>query len=218
MRAVNLLPRELLPQQRALPRYAPIAGAAAVPVIALVLVFVGYSRAHSTVTSDEAQLASAQAAAAAAGSSQTVPATATADATLTAERTQRLNALQTVLADQIPWDVSLNQFARALPANVWLSSLTATSPTPESTPATTAATTTTTPAPAPAAPAATSFTITGYARTEDDVALLLQHLQLLPSLTNVTLGSVTQSTVGNESVVQFTVMAAVQSASAGGQP
>jgi Tfp pilus assembly protein PilN len=203
MRAVNLLPRELIQERGTLPKPVPLAGAVAVPAIALVLVVVGYSHAHSTVASERAQLAAAQAAAAAAAAADHAAAvSATAESGLAAQRTQRLAALKAVLAKQVPWDVSLGQLARALPRNVWLSSLTAISPTPESSVAPTAAT--------GAASSTTSFTMNGYGRTEQDVALTLQHLQLLPSLTDVTLGQTAQSTIGTATVVQFTITATLQ--------
>ena len=77
----------------------------------------------------------------------------------------------------------------------------------------------TTPAPAPttgptSGPA--GFTINGYTYTMDDVALLLQRLQLLPTLSNVTLGSTSGSTIGLKSVVQFSITATMVAPAATG--
>ncbi len=204
MRAVNLLPRELAPERRALPKVVPLAGAIGVPALALMLVVIGYSRAHATVSANEAQLAAARAAAAAAERAA-APAVAAPSpaADLASVRTARLAALRDVLGKEMPWDVALGQLARVLPAGVFLSDLTASSPTPAGTPT----------AAAPAAGStATTFTINGYARSELDVALLLQHLQLLPSLSGVTLTSAAQTTVGKTPLVQFSVTASVQAA------
>jgi len=206
MRAVNLLPRELAADRRGLPPLVPRVGAAAVPVIAIVLVSVGYSHAHSTVTSEKAQLAAIQAAATAA-TTETPAAVERADAGLIAVRGQRLAALQSVLGKQVAWDITLAQISRLLPAGVWLNSLNAQSPTPEDS---SAAGTTPTPPPAGGTTTPTGFTINGFARTNGDVALLLQRLQLLPTLTGVTLGSVTGSTVGTTPAVSFTITAGVQ--------
>jgi len=222
MRAVNLLPREVVTERRQLPKAVPLAGAAAVPVIALVLVVVGYSRAHSTVSSEQAQLASAQAAAAVAARAQARAAASssvtTEAAQLAAVRSARLTALKDVLANEVSWDVTLDRLGRVVPAGVWLTDITLASPTPEATststtpPPSTAATTTTTPsAPTTApAPAAATTTMNGYARTETDVALLLQRLQLLPTWTDVTLGSVGQTKLADTTVVQFSVSASVE--------
>jgi Tfp pilus assembly protein PilN len=69
-----------------------------------------------------------------------------------------------------------------------------------------------------AAPSATSFTVTGYAYTSDDVALLLQRLQLLPMLSNVTLSSTQTIALGLKSAVQFSLSAALGPTPAGVTP
>jgi hypothetical protein len=54
----------------------------------------------------------------------------------------------------------------------------------------------------------------GFAFTEDDVALLLRRLQLLPSLSNVSLVSTSaQAASGTKTLLQFQVTAVVQPAS-----
>jgi Tfp pilus assembly protein PilN len=217
MRAVNLLPKELVAERRALPGFVGVAGAAAVPLIAVVLVVIGYSRAHSTVKAEQAQLAAAQAAATAAASRAAASAASAsvppAEAALAAVRTQRLSALRAVLGKEMPWDVTLGQLARVLPTGVWLSDLTASSPVSEG-----SATTTTSSSSTPPSGGGTTFTIDGYGHSEADVAQLLQRLQLLPVLTNVSLATASQTTIGKTSVVQFQITATVQSPSTGTQP
>ncbi|HZT53880.1 MAG TPA: PilN domain-containing protein [Gaiellaceae bacterium] len=199
MRAVNLLPREIVgtgKQPATLRTAAPIVGAVLVPVIAIGLVVKGYSSAHSLVTSRSAALAAVQAELAAVP--KTASATATPDyGTLVAERTQRRTALDAALASEVPWDRALADLARVLPSNVWLTDLKAAGPT---TPA---------PAPVPGAAGGTAFTLTGYTYTNDDVAVLLTRLQLLPTLTSVSLTSTSKTSVGSKDVVQFTITADV---------
>jgi len=221
MRAVNLLPREAVRERRGIPSVVPLAAAIAVPVIAVSLVLVGYSSAHSAVTVERGQLDALRAQGAVVGP-VVAPAVVSSSAELATQRTQRLAALQDALGKRVAWDVTLNDIARVLPATVWLSGMTLASPTPAdvappappaASTTTTTTTTTTTPAPAPAAPPTpTGFTMSGFAYTEDDVALLLQRLQLLPSLKEVTLDSSAEATVGTKSVVQFQIAATVQAA------
>jgi hypothetical protein len=54
------------------------------------------------------------------------------------------------------------------------------------------------------------MTIAGYGMSEKSIALLLVRLRLLPTLSNVTLGTTTSSTVGAKEVVQFSVSAGIQ--------
>ena len=231
MRAINLLPKQAVSQPRAgLGAKLPFVGSAAVPVIAVILVIVGYSSGQSAVTAKRAQLAAlnAQVAAAAKPVALAVSTPTLNTAGLVAERTQRLSALQSVLGNEVAWDTTLLNVARVLPANVWLTSLTAISPTPADAvapapvPASTDSTTTTpadTPAPAAAPTAsATGFTIAGSTYTEADVAALLQRLQLLPTLTNVTLVSTTEMLVGKKSLVEFNVTASLKPTPALSQP
>lgn len=204
MRAVNLLPKEALGRERqGLPRALPLLGAAAVPVVALALVIVGYSGAHSAVTAKQGELTSLRAEVATLAPAVSPPVPDTAG--LATERTQRLIALEDALGKKMPWDTTLGQVARVLPGNVWLTTLTMTSPTPADSSA------------VAATPSPTSFTLEGFAYTEDDVALLLARLQLLPSLSGVTLGSTGRTIVGAKALVQFQVTASIQPSLAGPQ-
>jgi Tfp pilus assembly protein PilN len=214
MRAVNLLPREAIREPRKIPSTLPLVGALAVPLVAGALVVIGYSGAHSELAVKRAQLAALRAHAAPAATAIS-PAAVSAAAGLVDERTQRLAALRFALSKQIPWDVTLREVARVLPAGVWLSSLGATSPSPADVVTAPAPATTTTPAPAPSS-SSPGFTMGGFAFTEDDVALLLQRLQLLPSLSNVSLVSTSsQTTTGSKALVQFQVTAVIQPVSSG---
>jgi Tfp pilus assembly protein PilN len=222
MRAINLIPKQAVAQQGAgLGGKLPLIGAAAVPVIALIFVFVGYSSGHSSVSSKQAQLAAINAqiaAATAPAASVAAAAPAVNTAGLVSERSARLAALQLVLADEVPWDTTLLDVARVLPAGVWLTSLSVTSPTPADAlapipvVATTTTTTAGTPAPAVVAPAAvtTGVTIAGDAYTTADVAAALQRLQLLPTLANITLVSTSTEPVGDTTLTEFNITASLQ--------
>ena len=209
MHAVNLLPRQLVVAPRRKLQPLALAGAAAVPVIAIVLVVIGYSSASSTVAAEKTKFAALEAQIAALGGAASVtPKSATDTATvaqwnvLIGERTARLAELDTVLSLSLPWDSMLRNVARILPNDVWLTALTVQSPVSFGT-----ATSTTS---SPSSATASNFTITGFGESEKSIALLLVRLRLLPTLSNVTLGTTTSSTVGAKAVVQFSATAAIQ--------
>jgi Tfp pilus assembly protein PilN len=222
MKAVNLLPKGDKGGGLSLPSPWVLVAALA-PIVAIVGVVLLYSHEQSQVDAKKAELTAVQArldnlnAAASRASTQTG---------FVSERTAWELALQDALSKQMPWDVTLNDLARVLPDNVWLTSLNAQSPTPanvvapvapppsttttsgSSTTTTTTATTTTatTPVVNP-----TALSISGYAGSQEDIATLLTRLRLLPMLGNVTLGSTsTVAAPGSKPYVQFSVTASIQ--------
>lgn len=222
MHAVNLLPRQLAAPRRPLPPLALI-GAAAVPLVAIVLVVIGYSSAHSTVAAEKAKFDALQAQVAALGgatsvTTKTAAESAAAAATaakwnaLISERTSRRAELDDVLEQELPWDVMLRDVARLLPSGVWLTQLGFQSP------VTLGASSTSTTSSSSSSTTSNNFTITGYSETETSVALLLVRLQLLPTLSDVSLGTTSNTTVGSKNVVQFTVTAAIQAPASAGLP
>jgi Tfp pilus assembly protein PilN len=202
MRAVNLLPRELTPERAPVKEVLPVLAAASVPLAAAMLVFIGYGRAHADAQAELGRVAALQLEIA---HTKPVAATKTVDTSaLVSSRAARRSALADAVAKEVPWDRTLGDVARVLPATVWLSDMTVVSPTPAD------SATPVTPAPAPStgpASAESGFTINGYTYTMDDLALLLQRLQLLPTLSDVTLSSTSMSTIGLKKVVQFTINA-----------
>ena len=211
MRAVNLLPREIAPERPSYKQMLPYLGACSVPLLTASFIFVGYTRAQADATTLLGQVSVLQLEV-----ERTTPAvkTKTVDTSaLVSTRAQRRAALEDAVAKEVAWDRTLGDVARVLPATVWLSDMTVVSPTPAD------AAVPTTPAPAPttgptSGPA--GFTINGYTYTMDDVALLLQRLQLLPTLSNVTLGSTSGSTIGLKNVVQFSITATMVAPAATG--
>ena len=125
-----------------------------------------------------------------------------------AATTARLTAFQTVVAQRLAWEDVLRDLSLVLPANVWLSSLNATSPTltagAASAPAVPVAA-----APAGSAPAPVGFTLAGSADSQVRVAQVLDRLALLPWLSNVTLQSSVRG--GEGSSVQFSIGATLGS-------
>ena len=202
MRAVNLLPREdPRTRRRGMPSPWLLLSAAA-PLVAGSLVYLGYSSEHSSVMANRAQLTVLQSRLAA-----RTPALSNvaAETGLLSQRTTRLAALQDALAKEMPWDQTLDDLARVLPKQVWLTSLSAQSPTPAATATSTIA--------APTTGAPTGFTLQGYAHSQAEVADLLSRLSLLPMLSNVSLASTSTSTstsASGPSFVQFEVTAGLQ--------
>jgi len=188
MQAVNLLPRDAFVVERSRLNLALIGGGAT-PLIALALVIASYNSAHRQVGAEITELSvlNAQVAQLAPAKVREETEQEQANAVtneLAAERQARLTALQTVLATASPVDSFLEQFARVLPSNVWLTTMSYTPTT---------------------AAAAGTFSIGGYTYSESAVAQLMAHLELLPSLTSVTLASATQTTVNSTTLIQFSI-------------
>ncbi len=221
MRAVNLLPKDTGRTRRSLP--SPwILVAALAPVVAIGLVYLGYSIEHSSLVNKRSELSAVDDRLAALTAHN---ANNQAESTLFGLQVSRQQALQDALTKQTSWDVTLNDLERVLPNGIWLTLLNAQSPTPAdvapalapttttstTTTTTTTTTTATTPTPAAPPPNPTAFTITGYAHSQESVAQLLARLRLLPMLGNVTLASTAQATMANGTpVVQFSVSASIQ--------
>ena len=193
MRAVNLLPVDAYAAKPKLP-HAPIVLAATAPVLAGALVYLGYSLEHPKVTDRRIALEIVQSQVDAITPSQALVAQSSQ---VVAQRVLRQRELSDALGKQQPWDVVLDQIGRVLPANAWLTSLNATSPTPV----------------ASTGPTTATAAIEGYTYTLDDVATVLARLSLLPSLTNVQLTGATSSQLGAKTVTQFQITADVKAAS-----
>jgi Tfp pilus assembly protein PilN len=190
MQAVNLLPAYARPGhpwaaigKDLSPRRALAGAGAAAGLIVLGLGF-GYVHEHSVVNARSTSLADVQAQVAVADA-KAAPLRATQSAAAV-----RMAAAGTVSARRLQWERLLADMSRVLPSQVYLQSLSLTSPTPlasgavTTTPAATAPTATT--------PVGTSgFSATGVASSHVRVALVLDRLALLPWLSGVTLVSTT---------------------------
>lgn len=115
------------------------------------------------------------------------------------ERLARTAALATALSGRVAWDRLLRDISLVLPSDVYLTALTVSSPTPAAAPAAAAGTPSSTPA--------THFAIAGTTDEQQDVALVLSRLAILPELSGVQLIS---SNRGDDGDIVFTINAAVR--------
>jgi Tfp pilus assembly protein PilN len=116
----------------------------------------------------------------------------------------RLDVARTLTSSRMNWDRALNDFARIIPTNSFLTSIQMTAPVTaaataaaQTAAATAAATPTSTdgtsePAAPVAAPTVSTLTLAGTAPSTPGVALVMDRLSLLPWLSNVTLTSATR--------------------------
>jgi len=200
MRAVNLIPADqrggaaVGAGQSEGGAYALLALAGGLAVLALL-----FGIAHHQVSSRKAQAASvtAQAQRAQAAAQALAPYT-----TFIAMREQRMQAVSTLVNSRFDWAHVFHEFGRVLPAGIAISSLNGT--VGETTPGSSA------PASASASAAAASagsgaavasatppgsvptFTLTGCATSQGEVALMLERLRLMDGASNVTLQSSTK--------------------------
>jgi Tfp pilus assembly protein PilN len=214
MRAVNLLPRGPSGHRKRMPA-GQVLLAGTEPLVAAALVYVGFPYEHAKVSDAKATVDVARTELSGLGPAATV---AAAGQQLASERNVRFQALEHALGRRVAWDETLDQVARVLPTDMWVSQLNAQSPTPTSVSATPSATsssstttttsTTTTPAPTPSAPTA-AFLLSGYAYTNAGVAQVLARLALVPTLKNVALVSTAVIGLGSKQVVQFQLTATI---------
>ncbi len=197
MRAVNLLPeqqnrREGVPTL--LTTKSVLAGGATLVTAVSVFCGVSFVQSHDRASDRHKTLAALQ---------QQVDALETArDRTAAAMSGDqaRVTAFTTAASARMRWDNLLDDISRVLPAGSWLSSLDMQSGT--AAPAATSTTPATTTAP-------TAFTASGVAFTQDIVAGVMQRLELVPALSDVTLQSSTRTKVGTRNAYQFTLSANV---------
>lgn len=199
MRAVNLLPRDDGRGKRSKEKNAPIAVGLALFLLVFVVLAAFYLRASANLKDKQNALGRAKAEVAVLPPLPEGP-TAT-ETQLVGQQRDRLNALATALQRRVAWDRVLREVATVLPDDVWLTSLSAKSP---ASPASAAP-------PAPAAPnaAPTGLTLNGYTYSQSGVARLLSRLSVVPDLRNVQLQSSALSKVGEQQIVQFTILADV---------
>ena len=203
MRAFNLMPGEETREKKS--------GRAGVPQIAVallgVLVFAGlaggYLFTSAGVTSKQSELDDLRAQLAELEVPAEKPGEAPVDAEAVLEGRARTTALATALASRIAWDRVLREVSLVVPDDVWLTQLTAS--TPNAAPGGAAAV-----APAIAAGSSpNSLTATGYATTQESVAVLLARLESIPELTSVQLLSSVRVDGDTGRVYQFSIQAGV---------
>jgi Tfp pilus assembly protein PilN len=216
MRAVNLLPADRHDAKKgsgAGPNQRSVIVACTIASVALVgaLVFMVW-QSNSSVSNKQKQLAALQARVAAGSSELGLAATAT----------DRRATVAGLAGDRLAWDEFLQTVSKVMPEDVWVTSLEGTTAgaaatlaaaqaaaqaaaTPLAT--TTAATTTTTSTPLPAATSADAFTLSGITYSQPSVARVMRRLGFVPWLSDVTLVSSAQTTVGTATLYAFTLKA-----------
>ena len=201
MRAVNLLPRQQVQQTRERPNALVLLAAIGGGAVLLALV-AGTLVANRSVDREKQALASARAVLAVTPDHQLSAQTQSFRQQVLTQREQRSLALASALGKRVSWDRVLRRFALVLPDDVWLNSVTGNVPLdPE--PAT-ATTSTALPA------AATELTIVGYTYSQASVARLLERLSVVPDFTDVQLTSSQSTTVANQKVINFTIVANIR--------
>ncbi len=225
MRAVNLLPRQTKQPRARLGLVGQLALVA--PFVVAGLLAAGYLLASSNVNSKSSTLQALQDELASLPAPE-APKVQQSPA-LASERQLRIAAVGAALQSRLVWDRVLRQISAVLPADVWLTTMSAKSPeapttvptstTPaptSSSTTTTGSTTTTTPAatttaaaPAPA-PTPQPMTFAGYTYSQEGVARLLSRLAVVPALQNVKLVQSSQASVGGQTVVSFSIQADVR--------
>ena len=119
MRAVNLVPKNEGRGARSMPSPWVLVAAIA-PVLAIVIVVLAYSHEQSGVQAKQAELNAVQTRLAALQASGDK---ASAQTGFVSMRSSWEVALQDALSKQMPWDVTLDDLARVLPTDVWLTTL-----------------------------------------------------------------------------------------------
>ena len=201
MRAVNLLPKDAQQRGKSLRAEDPaVVVGSAVGVVVFIALIAGFLNVHSKVNAEQSKLTAARAELAQLAK-QKRPEPVNASPVkqkpiipipaVTAEEQPRLAAITSALSTRIAWDRILREFSLVLPTDVWLSSLTLT-----------------TPPPGPVS--GTGIVLIGTTYSYDSVARLLSRLALVPDLGGVTLASTTRS----GRLIQFTVNAGVKGAPA----
>jgi Tfp pilus assembly protein PilN len=224
MRAVNLLPRETKQPRKRLTVAGQLALVA--PFVVAGLLAAGYLLSTSSVNSKRSTLLALQ------DELASLPAPKTREPqqnpALASERQLRIATLGAALQSRLVWDRVFREISAVLPADVWLTTMSAQTPqtpttvptattatpapsSPTSTTGTTTTATTTAAAPTPApAPATGPMTFAGYTYSQEGVARLLSRLAVVPALQNVKLVSSSEATVGGQTVVTFSIQADVR--------
>jgi Tfp pilus assembly protein PilN len=134
-----------------------------------------------------------------------------AETTLPELRTTRVAALASALGQRVAWDRLLREVSQVVPNDVWLVTLNAQAPVPGAAAAATPGT------------ASQTFTVTGCTYSQDSVARFLARLDVVPDLSEMTLGRSESGGGGSGSattgscptgMVTFTLQGAVRPAGA----
>jgi Tfp pilus assembly protein PilN len=202
MRAVNLLPRQQVQRKRERTNTVALGAGIGGAVVVLVLV-AGFLLANRSVNRQRDALSTARAVLAATPAHHVSAQTNAFRSSILNQREQRSLALAAAIGRRVAWDRVLRRMALVLPDDVWLTNVTGTMPLEP-----TAATAPTTPSALPAAP--TAFTLQGSTYSQAGVARLLARLQVVPDLKNVQLQTSTATVIGNQRIINFTIVSDIR--------
>jgi Tfp pilus assembly protein PilN len=197
MRAFNLMPGEESRERKG-GRVAPAqVGVALLGVLVVAGLAGAYMLMSARATDKQGQLDDVRAQLAAQEvPSGTEPQTP-AQPSIAGESQARTTALADALSARVAWDRILREFSLVLPKDVWLTNLTAGAQPGGSTPS-----------PPPGGSASGSaFSLTGYARSHEAVALLLSRMEVIPEFSSVLLESSKKADGPNK--YEFTIVATV---------
>ena len=192
MRAVNLLPREAKRSSELGGENLPVLVGAVMGVLVVVVLAGGFLLESSSVAGAQRGLERAKQQLAATplppSAARNTPTSAPA---VTAAEQPLLQAVSSALSQRIAWDRILREFSLVLPSDVWLNSLSLSTPTAGAT-----------------GTPATGLQMSGTTYSYASVARLLSRMSLLPDLSGVTLSSTTRT----GRIVTFSVTAGVKGA------
>lgn len=196
MRAVNLLPEDTKPRSIGKPNGVVVAGAAATLVAAGAVVVLAQAES-GTVASRQARVYDLQGQLARVHTPKT--ATSASGAAVLTSQVSRTAAVEAAIKARVPWDVVLRQVALVLPEGTWLDSVQLAAPGASTTPgvAPTVAT--------PGTPTPSGVVITGYTASAATLAVVLQRLSAVPSLTDVKLQPSQVAVVGKKTLFKFSI-------------
>jgi Tfp pilus assembly protein PilN len=203
MRAVNLLPPDLLPQKKKTVGPAEI-GAVVAAVAVIIGLFLLYTSASGKVDDAEQQLAALEAEQAQLAESALALDAAVGGVVaspLLGEEAARASALSSALETRTAWDRVLRKVTVVMPADTWLRGLGGSSATSDLLGA------------GGEAELSSTLTLTGYSLSRDGVAQLLSRLETIPELASVSLLAATQTALNDETVVEFSIVTTLENGS-----
>lgn len=189
MKAVNLLPRDAKRSDGLLADHLVALVAAAVALVVIAALGGMVLLESSKVTNAQRGLDAAKAQFAATPLPPTVSPTLPTPSAVTAAQQPLFASVSTALSQRIAWDRVLREFSLVLPNDVWVTSLSLTSP-------------------AAGATDTTGLQLQGTTYSYAGVARLLSRLSLVPDLTGVTLGPTSRT----GTLVSFSISAGIKGA------
>jgi Tfp pilus assembly protein PilN len=202
MRAVNLLPKDAERARRTSPDPALLVGVAGLAIV-LAALFSMYMSASAKVNDKTNELRDRQSAYTILTKVNPPPKILLVQQKVASLESERIAAVASALSYRVPWDNILGQIALAMPSGVKLTTLSATTPVSANPQYGTSGSLS-------SGTSANGLSITGWAYSQESVALLLTRLKILPPLTNVTPISSTINSGASPVTYTFSISAQIQ--------